>query len=205
MRGGWDFKNNDLHPIGFDSGGDDAYYTRPMTGGPPDLVDCERLAAERETLERVYELAQLPRLQDLLADRQGQLRAAFAFAPAPSGRSGAAVTIEATPRLLCQRCLDGFEFPVAARSEVEFAAQAQPDGPVSERELFVTAQGRLSLRDLAEEELLLALPLVPACSAAQGCGKAPQFEASSAAKAIAQETVRPFAALQDLLKKHDRT
>jgi uncharacterized protein len=176
-----------------------------MTGGPPDLVDCERLAAERETLERVYELGQLPRLQDLLADQQGQLRAAFAFAPAPSGRSGAAVTIEAAPRLVCQRCLDGFEFPVAARSEVEFAAQARPDGPLSQRELYVTEQGRVSLRDLAEEELLLALPLVPACTAPRSCGKAAQFDASTAAKPAAQETVRPFAELQDLLKKHDRT
>lgn len=176
-----------------------------MAGGPPDLVDCERLAAERETLERVFELAQLPRLQDLLAGRHGQLRAVFAFAPAPSGRSGAAVTIEATPRLVCQRCLDGFDYLVAARSEVEFAAEAQPDGPISQRELYLTKQGRVSLRDLAEEELLLALPLVPACSAPRECGKAPQFAASAAAKSAAQETVRPFAALQDLLKKHDRT
>jgi uncharacterized protein len=176
-----------------------------MAGGPPDLVDCERLAAERETLERVYELGELPRLQDLLAARGGQLRATYAFAPAPSGRSGAAVTIEATPRLVCQRCLDGFEFPVAARSEVEFAAQAQPEGPMTLRELYLMAQGRVSLRDLAEEELLLALPLVPACSAPQECGKSPQFEISSAAKGAAPETVRPFAALQDLLRKHDRT
>jgi uncharacterized protein len=176
-----------------------------MAGGPPDLVDCERLAGERETLERVYELAQLPRVQDLLADRHGQLRAAFAFAPAPSGRSGAVITIRATPRLVCQRCLDGFEFPVAVRTEVEFAADAQPAGPTLQRELYLTEQGLVSLRELAEEELLLALPLVPACSALRECGRAPQLDTSTASRAAAQETVRPFAALQDLLKKHDRT
>jgi uncharacterized protein len=176
-----------------------------MAGGPPDIVDCERLAGGRERLERVYELGELPRLQDLLAEPKGQLKAAFVFAPAPSGRSGALVAIEATPRLLCQRCLAGFDYPVAARSEVEFAAPAQPDGSVCERELVVTEQGRISLRDLAEEELLLALPLVPACSVPRECGHAPQRAVSSEAQRAAPQTVRPFAALQDLLKKHDRT
>jgi uncharacterized protein len=176
-----------------------------MAGGPPDLVDCERLAADRETLERLYELGQLPRLQDLLADRQGRLKAEFGFCPAPSGRSGAVIRIEATLRLVCQRCLEGFDYPVAARSEVEFCADAQADAADSQGELYRSAQGLVSLRDLAEEELLLALPLVPACTAPRECGRAPGLGAESAAQAVAQETVRPFAALQDLLKKHDRT
>ena len=169
------------------------------------MVDCERLAADRETLERLYELGQLPRLQNLLADRQGRLKAEFGFSPAPSGRSGAVVRIEATLRLVCQRCLEGFDYPVAARSDVEFCADAQADAAGSQGELYPSAQGLVSLRDLAEEELLLALPLVPACTAPRECARAPGLGAESAAQAVAQETVRPFAALQDLLKKHDRT
>jgi uncharacterized protein len=175
-----------------------------MAGGPPDLVDCERLAADRETLERVYELRQLPRLQDLLADQQGCLKAEFGFARAPSGRSAAAIRIEANPRLVCQRCLEGFEFAVAARSEVEFSPDAQADVAASQGELYKSDGGLVSLRDLAEEELLLALPLVPACSAPRECGRAPLLGASAGAEPVAQETVRPFAALQELLKKHDR-
>jgi len=176
-----------------------------MAGGPPDLVDCERLAAQRETLERVYELGRLPRLQDLLADKQGCLKAVFGFARAPSGRSAAIIRIEATPRLVCQRCLEGFEFTVTACSEVEFSADAQTDGAASHDELFRSDEGLVSLRELAEEELLLALPLVPACSAPRECGKTPLLGAAAAAEPVVQESVRPFAALQDLLKKHDRT
>ncbi len=176
-----------------------------MAGGPPDLVDCERLAAERERLERRYELGQLPRLQDLLADRRGHLRADFEFFRAPSGRSGALISIEATLRLVCQRCLDGFDFPIAARSEVEFCADALADAADSLGEVYRSEQGLVSLRDLAEEELLLALPLVPACSAPRECGRAPELGAGMPKDAVAQATVRPFAALQDLLKKHDRT
>jgi uncharacterized protein len=176
-----------------------------MAGGPPDLVDCERLAAERETLERVYVLGQLPRVRDLLSDQQGRLKAIFRFGRAPSGRSAALVRIEATPRLVCQRCLEGFEFAVASGSEVEFSADPQADGAVAQHELFRSEQGLVSLRELAEEELLLALPLVPACSAPQECGRALNIGASTTTEPVAQETVRPFAALQDLLKKHDRT
>ncbi len=176
-----------------------------MAGGPPDLVDCERLAAEREGLVRHYALAELPRLQDLLAHRQGHLRADFEFFRAPSGRSGAQIRIEATPRLVCQRCLDGFDYPVASHSDVEFCADAQADAADSTGELYRSEQGLVSLRDLAEEELLLALPLVPACSAPRECGRLATLGGQVPEEAAAQETVRPFAALQDLLKKHDRT
>jgi len=51
--------------------------------------------------------------------------------------------------------------------------------------------GTVSLRDLAEEELLLALPAIAACSTPEDCGRAPKPE----------ERNRPFAVLQDLLKK----
>jgi uncharacterized protein len=167
-----------------------------MAGGPPDLVDCERLAAERATLERVYEIGQLPRLQDLLADRRGCLRAEFVFCKAQSGRSAALVMIEATPRLVCQRCLEGFEFRVAARSEVEFSTDAQAGEPGSQCEVYRTDQGLVSLRELAEEELLLALPLVPACSAPGECGKARRFGDLEDAAPSTQQSVRPFAGLQ---------
>jgi uncharacterized metal-binding protein YceD (DUF177 family) len=52
-------------------------------------------------------------------------------------------------------------------------------------------EGSVSLRELAEEELLLALPVVVACSAPEACGQAP----------VQQERTRPFSVLQDLLKK----
>jgi hypothetical protein len=38
-----------------------------MAPGLPDLVDCARLAEEAAVLERVYELAELSRLRDVLA------------------------------------------------------------------------------------------------------------------------------------------
>jgi uncharacterized metal-binding protein YceD (DUF177 family) len=101
--------------------------------------------------------------------------------------------VQATPQLVCQRCTQGFEFSVASESEIEFAA-SEAEAPVdSPREIYLMDEGSVSLREMAEEELLLALPIVAACSTPESCGRTPS--------PIQEPTTRPFAGLQDLLKK----
>jgi uncharacterized protein len=192
-----DFKNNDLHRIRFDRTGNGHYYTRPMAPGLPDRVDCAHLADESAVLERVYPLGELPRLQDLLEDARGSVRANFAFAKLGSGRVGATVTVEANLRLVCQRCMRGFAFPAAASSEIEFSAGTSAD---AEREVYSTDGGLVSLRELAEEELLLALPIVP-MHPPQECDWAPIATQDDEISEVADDRSRPFAALQALLKK----
>ncbi len=169
-----------------------------MAPGLPDRVDCAYLADSAVALERVYPLGAMPRLQDLLADARGSVRANFAFAKAFSGRPGATVTVEATPQLRCQRCLEGFALTVAARSEIEFSNGSNE--AVSDREIYAMVDGLVSLRELAEEELLLALPIV-AMHAPQSCERAPTEEAGDEVEEVSDDRSRPFAALQDLLKK----
>jgi uncharacterized protein len=172
-----------------------------MAAGLPDLVDCARLAGEAAELRRVYELDELPRLRDLLAEPLGILSASFVFTKLASGRSGALVSIEASPQLVCQRCMRGFRLRLAGTSEVEFAASANPDAVDSEREFYRMESGRVSLRELAEEELLLALPFAPACDSPQSCGNAPGYATDDETAGVTGEMRRPFGALQDLLKK----
>ncbi len=171
-----------------------------MAAGLPDLVDCVRLAENAAVLERVYALGELPRLQELLAEPGGTLQARFAFAKAPSGRAGAAVAIRAAPQLVCQRCLQGFAFPVSGGSEVEFTNDEEAAASDAERECFRVDGGMVSLRELAEEELLLALPIAAMCSTPQTCGHAPSLAAQAPPDASG-EMRRPFSALQELLKK----
>jgi uncharacterized metal-binding protein YceD (DUF177 family) len=164
-------------------------------------VDCAQLADKAVVLERVYTLGELPRLQDLLADARGSVRVNFAFGKVGSGRAGATVAVEACPQLVCQRCLQGFAYSAAGSSEVEFS-----DGPTaaaqdSQRESYATEDGLVSLRELAEEELLLALPLVAVCSTPQTCGRAPAYETGEKRAGVSSDRSRPFTALQDLLKK----
>jgi uncharacterized protein len=163
-----------------------------MTSGLPDRVDCAHLADNETVLERVYPLAELPRLRDLLADAQGSVHAQFAFAKLESGRAMATVAVEARPHLVCQRCLRRFAYPAAGRSELEFVGVADEAAADPGREVYESNDGQVGLRELAEEELLLALPIV-AMHAPQSCGETANFEPD--------ERSRPFAGLQDLLKK----
>ena len=175
-----------------------------MAAGLPDTVDCARLAEDAIVLERTYDLRELPRLEDLLAEPGGVLHASFAFSKAPSGRAGARVEVRATPLLTCQRCMRGFTLAVGAGSDVEFASEETAAALDGEREVFHAVGGRVSLRDLAEEELLLALPIAPTCAAPLDCGNAPGLVADAEPPSASQEMRRPFSALQDLLRK-DRT
>jgi uncharacterized metal-binding protein YceD (DUF177 family) len=97
--------------------------------------------------------------------------------------------------------MQGFVFPVEGGSDVEFADDESAVATDPERELFGTRGGLVSLRELAEEELLLALPVAPACDTPLTCGNAPQIGADASVPDGSEETRRPFSVLQDLLKK----
>ena len=185
----------------FDSSGKRPYYTRPMAPGLPDRVDCAHLADEAVTMERVYPLGEMPRLRDLLADTRGSVRASFAFENFGTGRAGATVAVEAVAQLVCQRCLQGFAFAAAGSSEIEFSSGSAAGSVDSQREVYTMEDGRVSLRELAEEELLLALPIVAACDTPQTCGRAPAYEAAPEGQDLSSERSRPFIGLQDLLKR----
>lgn len=172
-----------------------------MAAGLPDLVDCARLAEDAAVLERIYALRDLPRLQDLLAHPEGSLRACFAFARLGSRLAGAAVTVRAVPELVCQRCMQGFAFPVDVSSEIAFTSEAQSPAPGSEREVYRMVEGLVSLRELAEEELLLALPIAASCSAPEKCGNATDCAFTAGTDEVPSDMRRPFIGLQDLLKK----
>jgi uncharacterized protein len=172
-----------------------------MAAGSPDLVDCVRLSTDRAEFEREYQLQDMPRLKDILAEPRGTLSAHFAFAMLPSGRPGAEVSIDAVPELVCQRCMQGCALAVTSGSEVEFATSGEVDAADSDRELYRMNSGQVSLRDLAEEELLLALPHVFMCDTPDTCGRAPSEVTGDEMSGETSDMRRPFSALQDLLKK----
>ena len=173
-----------------------------MAAGLPDLVDCARLAEDAAVLERVYELRELPRLQDVLAEPAGRLHASFAFSKTASGRAGARVEMRATPPLVCQRCMQGFAFPVTAAARWSSPTMRRPTPRIRSASSFGTRGGLVSLRELAEEELLLALPVAPACSTPANVRQGAEISpATRATPDGSDEMRRPFSALQDLLKK----
>jgi uncharacterized protein len=169
-----------------------------MSGGRADLVDCVRLGKEGATLERVFALRDLPRLADVLTDPSGEVKVSYDFGLTETAKAGVRIAVLAAPMLQCQRCMLPFGFGVSTHSEIEFAADESQALGDSVREPVVMRGGLVSLRDLAEEELILALPVAPACNTPETCGRAPSFDDGADA---APQTARPFSGLQDLLKK----
>jgi len=171
-----------------------------MSGGPADLVDCVRLGRDGAALERVFALRDLPRLADVLTDPRGEVSVSYEFGRTEDAKAGVRIGIRATPMLQCQRCLQPFGLEVSTHSDIEFASDESAAVGDAAREPYVMHDGTVSLRDLAEEELILALPVAPACDTPETCGRAPSFGGSAKAEPTGP-TVRPFSGLQDLLKK----
>ncbi|MDO9284179.1 MAG: YceD family protein [Aquabacterium sp.] len=74
-----------------------------------------------------------------------------------------ALQVQAPVWLTCQRCLQPYEVPLALERRLRFVrGEAQAEALDAESEDDVLALSRsLDLRELVEDELLLALPIVP--------------------------------------------
>ena len=135
-----------------------------MLNGPiPPHVDPRKLADREATLEGKLELASLPRLCDPLADTAGTVQAKFHFARDEQKTVVIRSELEVEVKMVCQRCLELVALPI--RSECEYAVvrvgantQSLPKG----YDVLDVGEEPLELLGLVEEELLLALPIVPA-------------------------------------------
>jgi uncharacterized protein len=181
----------------FDSGRARTYYTRPMPADWSRPVDVDRLADAGEVREFDVDLAEFPRLEDQLARHGARARGSLSVAR-ERGVPVVEVAVEADIPLVCQRCLGVVEWPVESTARVAIVKDlAAADRLDAELDPFIAADGRLALRDLAEEQLLLALPLVPRheddaqCDAA---GVAALAEEAATARRQAEETQRAAAA-----------
>ena len=135
-----------------------------MSNGPiPPHVDPRKLADRGATLEGDLLLADLPRLCEPLADNQGVVRAKFIFERDERNAVVIHSELEVEVKMICQRCLEQVALPI--HSECDYAVmkegantQSVPQG----YDVLELGEDPLDLLALVEEELLLALPIVPA-------------------------------------------
>ena len=129
----------------------------------PPHVDPRKLADREATLEGRLELASLPRLCDPLSDTVGAVQAKFHFARDEQKTVSIHSELEVEVKMVCQRCLELVALPI--RSECHYAVvkegadtQSLPKG----YDVLEVGEDPLDLMTLVEDELLLALPIVPA-------------------------------------------
>lgn len=175
----------------------------PMASPLQVPLDVGQLAAQRTRLARDYPLGAFARLRDSLARPDGQVAVDFRF-----HQSGAYPALEGAVRarawLVCQRCLMDFEAALESPVRVAFVARDAEAGRVPDAYDAVTAPGgRLALEEFVEDELMLALPLVPMHATPAECAvRLAAADAESEPRAEAHvPRQRPFAELRDLLKR----
>lgn len=173
-----------------------------MPDGWSRLVDAGQLADRRTDIEFRIPLAQLPRVAPQLARAEGNADGVASFGR-EQGLAVVALTVEAALPLVCQRCLRPMSLPVASRTKVVVVESAQAAERVPpEFEAVVADEGRIAVRELVDEELLLALPVVALHEDPAQCVVADmQVAALRASDQDEELTQKPFAGLEGLLKR----
>jgi uncharacterized protein len=165
------------------------------------VTEIDRLADSHADLDFVIAMDDLPRLQAKLPGARGTVQGVAHFSRA-AGLPIAQLDIEGAAELTCQRCLAPMRWPVESSSRVALiASEKEADRVPEDLEPVLAEDDRLRLRDLVEEELLLALPIVPLHADPKDC--APVATGVLAEEDAPQTTQRPFEQLSELLKRNE--
>lgn len=173
----------------------------------PLRLDVAAFAAEGAALEGRWPGAELARLAELQTPPQDAALDAVAWhaegrqRPVTGGEPERWLHLQAstTVWMTCQRCLQPLPQALAVDTRIRFVrSEAEAEALDAEEDYDVLALSRgLDLRALVEDELLLALPLVP-----RHDGACPQPLAAPAEETPAPEPrENPFAALAGLRGK----
>lgn len=168
------------------------------SGRVPDVLDAWRLVAARRGVEGRLPLSALERLKGLLHDTDGEVRFSLDFDTDELQVPYAELKIDAELPLLCQRSLERFVLPVQIvqrlgliRDEADEAAL-----PPGYEPLLMPEDGMLHASELVEDELILAVPVVPMAPGSEA------VERDWPATQAEQDAANPFAVLSSLKKNN---
>jgi uncharacterized protein len=170
-----------------------------MSANLPEMLDAWRMVAARRGIQGRLPLSALTRLRDSLVDTEGEVTFSIDFDQDPLKVPFAELKIDAELPLECQRSLQRFLLPVRIeqrlgliRSEAEEAAL-----PPGYEPLLMPEDGMLRTAELVEDELILAIPVVPVMP---GSEEVERDWPADEAEAPEPERPNPFAALAALKK-----
>ncbi len=182
----------------FDRSYTQSYHARLMSGLLPAQIDPIRLADEGARLDGKLPGSELSRLQELVLSnsRPQQVAVDLQFERTGQGVRRMHGTIRTRVEMACKRCLQPLTVEVVAQPLFVLLqpGEAEPDDCET---LIVEAP--LSLVELVEDELLLAMPMSPGHADGQ-CEVAYPVAASKAP--VAEKRANPFAELRGFKGKN---
>jgi uncharacterized protein len=171
--------------------------SRPPAVSNDLIVDADVCARAGSTLERHFSVAELPRLQEAGGQDGSRIDVRLRFSSF-DGKPAIDGALSGTVRLQCQRCMEPVSIPIDERFQVLLVQQERAEEPGGYEPVIADA-AHFDVRWLAEEQALLALPLVPLHPAGE-CEEAGALP-RQAQPATRTGTQRPFENLRDLLEK----
>ena len=168
-----------------------------MSVALPESVDAWRMVAARRIFEGSLPLASLPRLVPSLADESGECRYRVEFGRDEFGVAFCEIQAEAAVPLVCQRTLETFALPVRIEQRIGLVKDEREEAglPPGYEPVQPPEDGRIHPAELIEDELILALPVVPV---RPGSEAVEGHWAGDAEPEAEDERPNPFAALSAL-------
>ena len=162
-------------------------------------IDPERLTERPIVFEETLGVEAFPRLLESLANEEGELHYRVSAGLDRERRKVVSCIIEGFVFLTCQATLDTFRHPVSIDDRLVLVGDESslpPIGEESDTEDYLVAGGPIEVRELVEDAVILALPMVPR---KPGLGRKPGSEEGDAG-AQAPDSASPFAKLANLKK-----
>jgi uncharacterized protein len=168
-----------------------------MSANLPEELDAWRMVAARRGVEGRLPLSTLTRLRDSLVDAEGEVRFSLEFGQDALRVPYVELKIDADLPLLCQRSLQRFLFPVRILQRLGLIREEADEAGLPEgyEPLLMPADGMLQTAELVEDELILAVPVVPIMPGTEA------MDGDWPAEDAERESLNPFAALSALKNK----
>jgi len=167
-----------------------------MSAEVPGKVDGWRMVAAGREFEGRLPLAGMARLGDLLFDAEGVAHWAAGFGRGELELPYVDVRVDARLPLQCQRTLQRFEHPVQVRQRYGLVRDEDGEAALPEGwEALLPAEDGVDLAALVEDELILAVPLIPVMPGSEAVERDWPVHADEETRA------NPFSALAALKKK----
>ncbi|MCG6976446.1 MAG: YceD family protein [Acidiferrobacterales bacterium] len=132
-----------------------------MSGALPTSIDPVWLADQQTHLSGTIPLKRMTRLLADCRSGDGEVRIDLQFRSDPNGeRRSVQGKIEASIETTCERCLESMTLPLLAEIDM-LIVTAEQASVMDDHEDVLVVKGPVSLGELAENELILAMPMIP--------------------------------------------
>jgi len=169
-----------------------------MMGRLPDFIDPIRLAKRGEYLAGQMDLRGMDRLLSMLVSGQGMLDVQLAFDIDDAGIRNIRGQIQTDVTVTCQRCLKPMDYALEADVMLGIIKHRdQADKLPDCYEPLLIEMDEVSLRDIVEDELILAMPVTPMHDKDE-CQSIAAYTRQDTDTADKAKRKNPFAVLADL-------